>query len=262
MTLRDGARYRHNYPPAAVYIAGENMESGASVCQSKVAKNRIIMAEATDQSRMPCIGALVESKLAGQETLVVPSGGFINLRRDANFNPGDPIYVSATRGKFTVTQPEVGTIQVVGVARNENSGLLYCVPPQIPESYGYATTGLNHTILTTDEDDEKPFAADGDPDEFSCWHHGMLWCEFDLSALIDEAPITVVGRLYHMIDGANLKEIDKKHHLLGVNGSDGDHMTLCGAVTAGKTIQLSLQVDKAAGVSENRAIPHVFIQDS
>ena len=256
--MRDGTRYKHNFPPSPVYIAGENMDLGAAVCQSKNSKDRIMMADANDEARMPCIGALLESKLLGQEALVVPFGMFPNLRRTEDFQPGDEIWVSATRGYFTRTQPVSGTLQVVGKARNENSGLLYCVPPQIPVSYGYAQTG-NHTILTTDLDAEKTFAADGDADEFSCWHHGMLWCEFDLSTLAGEAPITVVGRLYHMIDGANLKPIDTKVALIG---SDEDHMTLCGAVSSGKTIQLSLQVDKAAGVSENRAIPHVFIQDS
>ena len=257
MPMRDGTRYRHNFPPLADYVAGEDMVLGSAVCMSKVSKNRIIMAQCDDQSRMPSIGALLESKLAGQEALVVPNGMFPNLRRVADFNPGNQIYVSSERGKFTRVQPSVGTIQVVGVARNSNSALLYCVPPQIPESYGYATTDLNHTILKTDADDEKTFAADGDEDEFSCWHHGMLWCEFDLSALIADAPITVVGRLYHLIDGTNPKIIDTKVALIG---SDEDHMTLCGAVTAGKTIQLSLQVNKT--VLGNRAIPHVFIQDS
>jgi len=74
---------------------------------------------------------------------------------------------------------------------------------------------------------------------------------------VADAPITVVGKLYHMIDGTNLKPIDTKVALIG---SDEDNMTLCGAVSSGKTIQLSLQVDKAVGA--DRAIPHTFIQDT
>ena len=259
MALRDGTRYRHNFPPSPVYIAGEDMDLGAAVCQSTQSKDRIMMADANDEARMPCIGALLESKLLGQEALVVPFGMFPNLRRTEDFQPGDQIYVSATRGYFTRTQPVAGTIQVVGKSRNENSGLLYCVPPQIPVSYGYSKTG-NHTIEPGDTTTEVKFAAEGDPDQFSVWHHGMLSVELDLSNLDADAPITVVGRLYHMIDGTNLKEIDKKHRLAGVNGSDGDHMTLCGAVTSGMTIQLSLQVDKAVGA--DRVVNHVFIQDS
>jgi len=224
---------------------------GAAVCQSKQSKDRIMMADANDPARMPCIGALLESKLLGQEALVIPFGMFPNLRRTEDFQAGDQIYVSATRGYFTRTQPESGTIQVVGVSRNENSGLLYCVPPQIPVSYGYSEMG-NHTILVDDGTTEVVFAED-----FSVWHHGMIYVEFDLSNLAADAPITVVGKLYHMIDGTNLKPIDTKVALIG---SDEDHMTLCGAVSSGKTIQLSLQVNKAVGA--NRAVNHVFIQDS
>lgn len=256
MALRDGTRYRHNFPPTPVYIVGEDIDSGAAICQSKNSNDRVIMADANDPSRMPCIGALLESKLLGQEALIVHSGMFPNLRRTEDFQSGDRIYVSATKGYFTRTQPVTGTIQVVGVSRNENSGLLYCVPPQIPVSYGYSKTG-NHTIEPGDTTTEVTFAAEGDVDEFSVWHHGMLWCELDLSNLVADAPITVVGKLYHMIDGTNLKPIDTKVALIG---SDKDHMTLCGAVTAGKTIQLSLQVDNAVGGS--RVVNHAFIQDS
>lgn len=254
--LRDGTRYRHNFPPSPVYIAGEDMELGASICQSKKSNDRIMLADASDESRMPCIGALLESKLLGQEALVIPFGMFPNLRRTEDFQPGDQIYVSATRGYFTRTQPVSGTIQVVGNARNKNSGLLFCVPPQIPESYGNAEVG-NHTIEPGDTTTEVTFAAEGDLDEFSVWHHGTLWVEMDLSNLVADAPITVVGRLYHMIDGTNLKPIDTKVALIG---SDEDHMTLCGAVTSGKTIQLSLQVDAAVGA--DRVVNHAFIQDS
>lgn len=256
MPLRDGTRYRHNYPPSPVYIAGEDMELGAAVCQSTQSENRIMMSDANDPSRMPCIGALLESKLLGQEALVVPFGMFPNLRRTEDFQPGDQIYVSATRGKFTRTQPVSGTIQVAGVSRNKNSGLLYCVPPQIPLSGGYSKVG-NHTIVPGDTTTEVTFAAEGDADEFSVWHHGQLWVELDLSNLVADAPITVMGKLYHMIDGVNPKPIDTKVALIG---TDEDHMTLCGAVTSGKTIQLSLQVDKVVG--GDRIINHAFIQDS
>jgi hypothetical protein len=250
-SLRDGTRYKHNYPPLAVHVAGEDMPFGSAVCQSKRSKNMIMQADADDESRMPCIGVLLESKLLGQEAEVVPFGLFVNPQRDSDFQPGAPIYVSTNRGKFTRVQPSVGTIQVVGEARNENSALFYCIPPQIPVSYGYSETG-NHTITPADVTDEIKFGED-----FGVWHHGMLWVEFDLSNLIADAPITVTARLYHKIDGTNLKQICRKHSLVG---TDEDHLTLYGAVTAGQTIQLSLQVSKAVGA--DRVVNHVFIQDT
>lgn len=248
MPLRDGVRYMHNAPPLAVYILGEDIKSGAAVCQSKNSVNRILQAQADDQSRMPAIGALFNSKLMGQEGLVVPAGVFVNLNRDGDFNPGDQIYVSTNRGKFTREPPSVGTKQVVGVARNENSALLYCVPPQIPVSYGNYEVG-NHTIEPTDGTDEITFARD-----FSVWHAGMLWVEFDLSNV--DAGITITGRLKHKIDGTNPKQICRKHVKVG---TDESHLTLAGAVTAGQTIELSLQC--SAAVADSRTVNHIFIQE-
>lgn len=247
MPLRDGVRYRHNTPPLAVYILGENIESGASVCQSKMSINRILQAQADDQSRMPAIGALFEPKLAGQEGLVVPAGMFANLKRDSDFNPGDPIYVSPTRGNFTRTEPSVGTKQVVGLARNSNSALLYCIPPQLtPVEYGHHEAG-NHTMLagTTPQTFGETFGV---------WHAGMLWVEFDLSGISEGTTIT--ARLKHKIDGTTLEQIAQKHAKVG---TDKDHLTIAGAVTAGQMIQLSLQVDvDNVGVTVN----HVFMQES
>jgi hypothetical protein len=248
-SLRDGTRYKHNVPPLAVYIAGEDMPFGAAVCQSNQSKNMIMQADADDESRMPCIGILLESKLMGQEAEIVSNGLFVNPQRDSDFQPGDSIYVSANRGKFTRVQPSVGIIQVVGKARNENSGIFYCIPPQIPVSYGYSKSG-NHTITPAHGTGEVTFASD-----FGVWHAGLLWVEFDLSPLIADSPITVTARLYHKIDGTNLRQIAQKHSNVG---TDKDHLTISGAVTAGQTIQLSLQVSKAVGA--NRAINHIFIQ--
>lgn len=247
--IRDGSRYMHNYPPACVYILGEDMDARAAVCQSNQSENRILLADPNDPNRMPAIGALLERKLSGQEGLVVPFGMMPNLQRTEDFGAGNPIYVSETRGKFTKNQPTSGIIQVVGEARNASSALLFCVPPQIPVSYGYRETG-NHTILVDDGTDEEFFAED-----FSVWHHGMLWVEFDLSNV--DVGRTVTARLYHKIDGTNLKQIARKHALVG---TDKDNITIAGAVTSGLTIQLSLQVSAAVGV--DRVVKHVFIQDS
>lgn len=252
--LLDGSRYRHNYPPAAVYIIGENIPGGAGVCQSRNSNNRVMMAEADNPDRMPCIGVLLESKLLGQEGLVIPTGMMPNLYRMDDFEPGDDVYISTTRGKFTGDQPESGEIQKCGVARNASSALMYCVPAQIPVSEGYVTRG-NHTIEIADDTDEVKFAGEGDPDEYSVPHHGYLWISFDVTALIPDAPITCVGRLYHMIDGTNLKEIGVGHVLVN---TDETHLLVGGPVASGKTIQVSLQVSKAVGGA--RAIPHSFIQ--
>lgn len=247
--IRDGSRYRHNYPPAGVYILAEDMDARAAVCQSNQSENRILLADPNDANRMPAIGALLERKLSGQEGLVVSFGVMPDLQRTEDFGAGDPVWVSETRGKFTKNQPTSGIKQVVGEARNSSSALLFCVPPQIPVSYGYKETG-NHTILVTDGTDEVSFAED-----FSVWHHGMLWVEFDLSTV--DVGRTVTARLYHKIDGTYLKQIARKHALVG---TDEDHLTIAGAVTSGLTIQLSLQVSAAVGA--DRVVNHVFIQDS
>jgi len=257
--LLDGTRYRHNYPPLGVYIAGEDIEAGSAVCQSRTSPGRIMKAQANDPARMPCIGAILGSRLLGQEALVVSSGMHPRLRRVKDFNPGDNIYVSTERGKFTGEQPAYGTKQICGIARDESSALLYCIPPQVPVSVGYITRG-NHTIKPGDGTDEVKFAYEGAPDEFTVWHHGFLWVEFDLSNLVADAEITVTGRLYHKIDGENLKPIDIKRWHCKTDAIDNVHMTLCGAVTAGKTIQLSLQCSKAVGA--DRVVKHVFIQDT
>lgn len=249
--MRDGTRYRHNVPPLGVFIAGEDMDAKSAVAKSTRSDNMIMLAEADDEARMPCIGAIYDRVLMGQEAMVVPAGMVVDLQRDEDFHPGDQIYVSTNRGKFTRTQPSVGTKQVVGVARNSNSGLLYAIPPQIPVSYGYREVG-NHTITPGDSTNEIKFAED-----FGVWHHGYLWVEFDLSNLTADAPLTLTARLYHKIDGTNLKQIARKHALIG---TDKDHLTIAGAVTAGNTIQLSLQCSKA--VADNRVVKHVFIQDS
>lgn len=254
--MRDGSRYRHNFPPACVYILGEDIGAGEAVTQSNQSNNRIVKADADIPNRMPSIGALLETKLMGQEGLVVPFGMMPNLVRTEDFEAGDQIYISGTRGKFTKTQPVSGTIQVVGEARNKSSALLFCVPPQIPVSYGYVFQD-NHTILEGDGTTEKKFLRAGDDPEFTVTHHGMLWASFDLTALEAEGALTVTARLYHLIDETTLRVIDRKHKLIG---SDEEHLVLSGPVTSGKTIGLSLQV--SAAVTEPQAIPHALIQDT
>lgn len=249
--MRDGTRYRHNVPPLGVFIAGEDMDAKSAVAKSTVSDNMIMLAEADDEARMPCIGAIYDRVLMGQEAMIAPAGIVVDLQRDEDFHPGDQIYVSTNRGKFTRTQPSVGTKQVVGVARNPNSALLYCIPPQIPVSVGFMEVG-NHTITPAHLTNEITFATD-----FGVWHHGYLWVEFDLSNLIADAPLTLTARLYHKIDGTNLKQIARKHALIG---TDEDHLTIGGAVTAGEMIQLSLQCSKIVG--GDRVVNHVFIQDT
>lgn len=252
--LLDGTRYRHNYPPLAVYIAGEDIEAGSAVCQSRTSPGRIMKAQADDPARMPCIGAILGSKLLGQEAYVVASGMHPRLRKVKDFKPGSNIYVSTERGKFTDEQPAYGTKQICGVARDASSALLYCIPPQVPVSVGYVTRG-NHTIKPADGTEEVFFAGEGDPDEYSVPHHGYLWVTFDVSALVADKPITLTGRLYHKIDGTNLRPIARNHVLVG---TDEEHLTIGGPVSSGASIRLSLQVDKAVG--GDRRIPHVFIQ--
>ena len=244
--LRDGVRYEHNTPPLALYIAGEAMTAKSAVCQSRQSKNILLLADANDPNRMPCIGALHHSVNEGEEALIVPAGMVVGLQRTEDLFPGN-IYVSETRGYFTKNAPEIGTSQVVGIARNTNSGLLFAIPPSVAPGVGHKLVG-NHTITTGHDTNETTFATD-----FNVWKAGMLWVEFDLSNV--DTGITITGRLKHKIDGTNLKQICRKHAKVG---TDTDHLILAGAVTAGQTIALSLQCSVA--VSEDRIVNHVFIQ--
>lgn len=245
--LLDGTKYRHNVPPLAPFIAGEDMDARAPVAKSKESDNMILLADADDQARMPCIGAIYDRVLLGQEAMVVPAGMVTKLQQDAVFQPGDPIYVSANRGKFTRTEPVVGTKQVVGLARNQDSALLYCIPPQLtPVEYGHHEAG-NHTMLAGTT--EQLFG-----ETFGVWHAGMLWVEFDLSGI--SGGTTITARLKHKIDETTLRQIARGHALVG---TDKDHLTIAGAVTAGQTIQLSLQVDVD---NVDVTVNHVFIQES
>ncbi len=260
--IRDSRRYVQNAPPLALYVAGEDMPTGTPVSQSRRAKNIILMADANDPDRMPCIGALYQGVKAQEEALVLPAGMATDLRKTETFNPGSYIYISATRGYFTKHAPTLGTTQIVGVARNDTSGLLFAIPPNVVlPGAGHAVLG-NHTITAGDGTNEIKFAYAGAPDgsEFTVFHHGMLWVELDMSNLVADAEITVVGRLYHLIDGVTLKQIDRKEWHAAVGAVDENHMTLSGAVTSGKTIQVSLQCSKIVG--GNRVVKHVFIQDT
>ena len=243
--LRDGVRYEHNTPPLALYIAGEEMTAKSAVCQSRQSKNILLLADANDPNRMPCIGALHHSVHVQEEALIVPAGMVVGLKRTEDFLPGGYIYVSETPGYFTKNAPEIS--QVVGIARNSNSGLLFAIPPSVAPGVGHKLVG-NHTITTGDGTNETTFAAD-----FNVWKAGMLWVEFDLSNV--DTGITITGRLKHKIDGTNLKQICRKHAKVG---TDTDHLILAGAVTAGQTIALSLQCSVA--VSVDRIVNHVFIQ--
>lgn len=248
--LREGTRYKRNAPPLSLYIAGEDIVHGSPVCQSPRTKNVILKADATEISRMPCIGALFGSVLTNQEAVVVPAGMFVNLRREQNFNPGDTVYVSDNKGYFTNKQPSVGEIQNVGIARNPDSALLYCIPPGVAPLEGVYDVG-NHDILVTDGTAEVEFEG-----TFNVRRTGMLYVEFDLSEI--DNGITITGRLYHKIDEANLVQIDRQHTKISATGLKENHMTLAGAVVAGVTIELSLQVD--IPVAADRTVNHVFIQ--
>jgi len=254
--LRDGVRYEHNTPPLALYIAGEDMPAKSAVCQSRQSKNILLLADANDPNRMPCIGALQHSAKAYEEALIVPAGMVVGLQKTGDFLPGGYIYVSTTPGYFSKDAPETGTSQVVGIARNSNSGLLFAIPPSVAPGIGHKLVG-NHTIVPGDGTNEVKFAYEGAPDEFAVWHHGYLWCELDLSNI--GSGVTVTGRLYHKIDGVNLKQICRKH---AKKGTDEDHLTLGGAVTAGKTIQVSLQLSSAVPSGQEWVVRHAFIQDT
>ncbi len=249
--LRSSTRQIRGLPDLAVYIAGEDMSEGAAVAQSRNTKDRVLLADANDGLRMPCIGVLGSTAKAGREALIIPTGMFVDLARDADFSPGDIIYVSQNRGRFTRVQPPSGTVQIIGRARNSNSALIHAIPTWTPESVGFMKTG-NHTMLVGTM--EQFFAREGDTDEFSVWHHGMLWVSFDVTALVNGT--TIMAKLYHMIDGTDLKQIASGHVKKNV---DKNHLVIGGPVTSGMTIGVSLQVS----VDEtSKAINHVFIQDS
>ena len=253
--LRMGTVYRHNEPPMSPFILGGDMDAGTAVAKSKNSKGVIVKADADDPSRMPCIGALYNAGLMGQQGNVVHFGLQRNLKRDVDFDNGQYIYVSATPGYFTKTQPSTGQIQVVGQARDGCSAVLFALPVVESQIPGYVTSG-NHTITSDDEDNEKTFAAEGDVDEYSCPRNGILYISFDMSALLADDPITVTGRAYHKVDGTNLK--------IGAtnwwnSAIDDPIMHLALDVTSGKTIQLSLQCSKQVG--GNRVVNHTFIME-
>lgn len=253
--LRMGTVYRHNEPPMTPFILGGDMEAGTAVAKSKSSKGVIIKADANDPGRMPCIGALYNSGLTGQQGNVVHFGLQRSLKRDADFDNGHYIYVSATPGVFTKTQPPIGQIQIVGQARDGCSAVLFALPVVESQIPGYVTLG-NHTIVAADLTNEKTFAAEGDDDEYSCPRNGVLYISFDMSALVADDPITVTARAYHMVDGETLKRGATNWWNSAV---DDPIMHLALDVTSGKTIQLSLQCSKQVG--GDRAVNHTFIME-
>lgn len=253
--LRTKTHYHHNEPPMSTGILGEDIEAKMAVAQSNKTGGRILMADANDPDRFPCIGFLYEAGLMGQEAEIVHFGLGINLKKDAIFDPGLPIYLSPTAGYFSKTIPVTGTIQIVGRARDGSSAYIAALPPYETLSEGYSETG-NHTIEAGDGTDEVTFAADGDDDEFTVWHHGVLYCVLDMTPLLADTPITVTAKLYHMIDEDNLRVVATNYWNSVV---DVAQMILAAPVTAGKTIQLSLQCSTAVG--GDRAINHVFVME-
>jgi len=254
--LRTRTHYRHNEPPMSTGILGEDIDAKMAVAQSNKTGGRILKADADDPDRFPCIGFLYEAGLMGQEAEIVHFGLGLNLKKTGgNFDPGLPIYLSETAGYFSKALPGTGSIQIVGRARDASSAYIAALPPYETLSEGYSDVG-NHTIEAGDGTDEITFAAEGDDDEFTVWHHGILYCVLDMTPLLADDPITVVGKMYHMIDGTNLRQVAMNYWN---STDDGNQMILAAPVTAGKTIQLSLQCSVAVG--GDRAINHSFVME-
>ena len=102
-----------------LYTCEETIPNKCPVAKSETT-GRILQAQASDITRMPCFGFTIESGEAGESVKVVSIGTLTDVPRDADFSADDAIYVSTNKGKLSKTASEaVGTfVQSVGRAVN------------------------------------------------------------------------------------------------------------------------------------------------
>lgn len=119
------------------YVAQETIAKGDVVAKSDTT-GRILKAQATTWTRMPCFGVSREAKNTGKTIEVLQFGVVKDISRDADFNYDDKIFVSTTAGKATATPPEgVGKlVQSLGRAINGSDIILE----------------IDHTVLELRED--------------------------------------------------------------------------------------------------------------
>lgn len=104
------------------FLASEEaIPKNAPVAKSETTGG-VLQAQATDSTRMPCIGIAYQATIIGETVKVMSVGVVTNVPRTEDFMYGDMIYISATKGKLTKTPPELADafVQSVGNALNSS----------------------------------------------------------------------------------------------------------------------------------------------
>lgn len=112
--------------PVTEYVAGEALPAKSSVCVGE-SDDKLYMAKADSWTTMPAIGITNTAVGAGEAVEVYQIGKVTSVRREADFNYDDEIFVSPdTAGKVTKTPPQgVGKIvQSLGRAKNSSDIVL------------------------------------------------------------------------------------------------------------------------------------------
>lgn len=117
--------------PVTEYVAGEDLAAKSAVCVGE-SDGKVYLAKADSWTTMPAIGITNVAVVAGETVEVYQTGKVTNVRREADFNYDDQIFVSPnTAGKLTKTSVEgVGQIyQEIGRALNSSDVVLSIQEP-------------------------------------------------------------------------------------------------------------------------------------
>lgn len=107
------------------YVCEESIPNDSPVAKSETT-GRILLAQASTYSRMPCFGIAIQSGNTGDTIKVISTGIATDVQRTEDFSYDDAIYVSTEKGKLTKTPPgTVGAlVQILGRALNSSDFIL------------------------------------------------------------------------------------------------------------------------------------------
>lgn len=117
--------------PVTEYVAGEDLAAKSAVCVGE-SDGKLYLTKADSWTTMPAIGITNVAVVAGETVEVYQTGKVTNVRREADFDYDDPVFVSkTTAGKVTKTPVEgIGDIyQEIGRAQNSSDVVLNIQEP-------------------------------------------------------------------------------------------------------------------------------------
>ena len=127
------------------FLSYDVVERGEVVCIDRTSRNRVLLASASDVSRMPAIGFVTSVKASG--VVSVQTSGYFRVPKTyveagSGLEFGVPLYVSDTPGRITTAPPQANQ-QIVAVWLTNRT--VQCIPS--PSAYMALTAQVENIVL-------------------------------------------------------------------------------------------------------------------